>query len=314
VERDFVAWLTRRQSPDPRLAAGLGDDAAVFSPFASGARLVAAVDAITDRVDFHIDATTPEAVGHKALGVNLSDLAAMAAAPLAYLAALVLPRDGGAGHDAAGLARGIHEGMARLAQRHGAVLAGGDTNTWDGPLAVSVTVLGLVGARGPLRRCGALPGDVLLVTGPLGGSLSGRHLAVAPRVSEMQELHGRHALHAAIDLSDGLALDASRLAEASGCGVELDLAAIPVHDDARAMAQKSGRSPLQHALGDGEDFEILIAAPADQVAAILSAPPSGLRIAAIGRCVPEAGLWQRDAQGNRSPLPATGYEHQGRTP
>jgi thiamine-monophosphate kinase len=308
VELAHIDWLQRHTPPDPRLVAGIGDDAAVFAPFGA-APLVAAVDVITDLVDFRIAEVTPEQIGHKALGVNLSDLAAMAARPLAYLAALVLPQRVGDEPPAAELAQGIHRGMQRLATAHHVALAGGDTNTWSGPLAVSVTALGLCTGRGPLLRSGAQPGDWLLVTGPLGGSLLGRHLAVAPRVELMIALHAAYELHAAIDISDGLALDAARLATASACGVELDLAAIPVHDDAARMAQGTGRTPLDHALGDGEDFEILVAAPPAEAARMLAEAPRATQLTRVGQCVEEPGLWQRTGRGERIPLPPRGYQH-----
>jgi thiamine-monophosphate kinase len=308
LELAHIDWLQLGTPSDPRLVAGIGDDAAVFAPFGAS-QLVAAVDVITDLVDFRIAEVSPEQIGHKALGVNLSDLAAMAARPLAYLAALVLPQRAFDEPATAELAQGIHRGMQRLAAAHDVALAGGDTNTWSGPLAVSVTALGLCTGRGPLLRSGARPGDWLLVTGPLGGSLLGRHLAVTPRVELMIALHAAYELHAAIDISDGLTLDAARLATASGCGVELDLAALPVHDDAYRLARDTGRTPLDHALSDGEDFEILLAAPPAEAARMLAEAPQATQLTRIGQCIAEPGLWQQTPLGERIPLTPRGYQH-----
>jgi thiamine-monophosphate kinase len=200
--------------------------------------------------------------------------------------------------------------MLPLAERFDLALAGGDTNLWDGPLAIAVTALGRVTAGRPLTRSGARPGDALLVTGALGGSILGRHLAVEPRVSEAIELHTKYHLHAGMDISDGLALDASRLAAASGCGVALKLAAIPISADAHRLARTSGRTPLDHVLGDGEDFELLIAAAPEVAEVIVRDQPLGVPVTRMGRFVEQRGLWQADVNGHLEPLEPTGFRHQ----
>ena len=189
-------------------------------------------------------------------------------------------------------------------------IAGGDTNSWDGPLAISVTAFGRTTERGPLTRSGARPGDAVLVTGALGGSILGRHLQVEPRVHEALLLNERYQLSAGMDISDGLALDASRLAAASGCGVALRLEAIPVSDDARRLAERDGRSPLEHALGDGEDFELLFAASPDVAERMAREQPLDVPVTVIGECVADAGLWQRNSNGALVPLEASGYRHE----
>lgn len=303
MEQQFYDWLAANLPPGPDLRVSVGDDAAVLR-WAAGADLVVTTDAITDHVDFHLAETNPEQVGHKALAVNLSDLAAMAAEPVAAVVSLVLPRAG-----ALDLAIALYRGMLPLAARFNVTIAGGDTNTWDGPLAISVTALGRTTARGPLTRSGAQPGDVLLVTGALGGSILGRHLAVDPRVREALALHAAYELHAGMDISDGLALDASRLAAASGCGVALDLASIPISPDAVRLAATSGRKPLDHALGDGEDFELLIAAAPDVAEKIVRDASQGVPITRIGHFIEQPGLWQAGEGGALTPLQATGYQH-----
>ncbi len=175
----------------------------------------------------------PRRIGHKALAVNLSDLAAMAAQPLAAFISVALPKAG-----AERLARELFEGILPLAQRHGVAIAGGDTNTWTGGLVISITALGTVTARGPLLRSGARPGDRILVTGSLGGSILGKHLDFEPRVAEALLLAERYELHAGIDVSDGLSLDLSRMAGESGCGAVLDLLQIPVAEAAHALTAR----------------------------------------------------------------------------
>lgn len=305
MESEFITWLRERLPPHPLLRLGLGDDAAVLD-LARAPQCVVTVDMLNEGVDFHLDAIDPCRAGHKALGVNLSDLAAMAARPLAVVVALALPRDG-----ALSLAKQLYEGMLPLAERFNVALAGGDTNTWDGPLAISITALGQVTEHGPLLRSGARPGDQILVTGAFGGSILGRHLDVQPRIDEALHLHAQYTLHAGIDVSDGLALDLSRLVAASSCGAVLDLARVPIAPDAARLAQHrdDGLSPLDHALGDGEDFELILALPPDAAARALADQPLAVELTRIGEFVREPGLWQSTGQGELRPLPAVGYEH-----
>lgn len=303
MEREFIRWLSEHLPTSPLLRLGVGDDAAVLR-WAAGPDVVVTTDTITDQVDFRLGEVNPRQVGHKAIGVNLSDLAAMAAEPVAVVISLVLPRVG-----ALELATELYMGMIPLAERFDVAIAGGDTNTWDGPLAISVTAIGRTTQRGPLTRSGARVGDVLLVTGALGGSILGRHLAVEPRVREALQLHASYELNAGIDVSDGLALDASRLGAASYCGVVLELDAVPISPDAERLAATTGRTPLDHALGDGEDFELLIAVDPHVADRIVRDQPLGVPVTRIGELVEQDGLWRRDEQGGLVRLEPTGYEH-----
>ncbi|MEN6458454.1 MAG: thiamine-phosphate kinase [Thermoguttaceae bacterium] len=305
MERELIRWLRRRLPPHPLLRLGLGDDAAVLD-MANTDQCVVTVDMLTDHVDFELAAVDPRRVGRKCLAANLSDLAAMAARPLAGVVAICLPRQNGFE-----LAVSLFEGMIPLAEKYDLAIAGGDTNSWPGPLAVSITLLGGVTERGPLRRNAARPGDHILVTGSLGGSILGRHLDFEPRVSEALELHRRYDLHAGMDISDGLSLDLSRLVAESGCGAVLREGAIPVSDDARRLAKEraDGLSPLDHALSDGEDFELLLTVPPDTAKQMLSEQPLGVPLTDIGQCVAEPGLWIADADDRRAPLQPHGWEH-----
>ena len=153
MEGDFLRWLRERLPPHPLLKLGIGDDAALLAT-AGRNDLVVTTDLVADGVDFDLKVHDARRVGHKALAINLSDLAAMAAQPLAAVIALNLPRPGGQR-----LAVELYEGMLPLAEQFHVAIAGGDTNSWDGPLVVSVTAIGEVTASGPLRREGAQPGD-----------------------------------------------------------------------------------------------------------------------------------------------------------
>jgi thiamine-monophosphate kinase len=308
MERQLVDWLRVNLPASPHLRLGIGDDAAVLR-WTAECDVVVTTDSVQDTVDFVLADVEPALVGRKALGVNLSDLAAMAAEPVAAVVSLVLPRSGVGELSALELAIELYRGMLPLAEEFSVAIAGGDTNTWDGPLVIDVTALGRVTARGPLTRNGALPGDHVLVTGQLGGSILGRHLRVEPRVREALLLHERYELHAGMDISDGLALDASRLAEASGCGVALKLQDVPVSANARELAAATGRTALEHALGDGEDFELLLTASPDVAERIVREQPLGIPVTRIGQCVAEPGLWQVDEAGGLLPLMPMGYQH-----
>src|SRR5689334_20315235 len=174
MEREFVRYLCERLPAHPRLLIGAGDDAAILR-LPERANLVATTDMLADGVDFVLGQHELERIGRKALAVNLSDLAAMAAIPLAALVSLSLPRRGGEA-----LAKQVYDGMLPLAHQLDCPIAGGDTNSWDGPLAISVTALGVVPPDRRWRRSGALPGDAILVTGQFGGSILGRQFDFTP--------------------------------------------------------------------------------------------------------------------------------------
>jgi thiamine-monophosphate kinase len=305
MESDLIDYLRRRLPAHPLLRLGPGDDAAILR-LAEVDECAITVDMLTDHVDFELSEIDPRRAGRKALAVNLSDLAAMASRPLAAVIALALPRRGGAE-----LAVALYEGLLPLAERYQVAIAGGDTNSWDGPLAMSITLLGAVTEHGPLRRGGARPGDRIVVTGSFGGSILGRHFDFEPRVREALLLNQRYELHAGIDVSDGLLMDLAHIAEESGCGAALRTGAVPISDDARRLAQTlgDGSTPLDHALGDGEDFELILAVPPQEAARMLAEQPLQVPLAAIGQFVAEPGLWEAEAEGGPRKLEPRGWQH-----
>ena len=305
MEDELVAYLRRRIGPHPSLCMGIGDDAAILR-LAGDGDCVVTVDMLMDHVDFELAEADPRRVGRKALAVNLSDLAAMAASPLAGVVALALPRVGGMA-----LAVALYEGLLPLAERYGLAIAGGDTNSWNGPLAISITLLGRVTPRGPLLRRGARPGDRIVVTGAFGGSILGHHFDFDPRLDESLLLNERYELHAGIDVSDGLSIDLARLAAESQCGAVVETSAVPISAAARQLADRAPDGPpaLEHALADGEDFELILAVPPEEAERMLSDQPLGVPLTVIGEFIEAPGLWQRDARGRR-PLPARGFLHE----
>jgi thiamine-monophosphate kinase len=235
------------------------------------------------------------------MAANLSDIAAMAGRPVAAVVSVGLPRSGGRA-----LAEELYLGLREVADAFDTAVVGGDTNSWDGPLVISVTLLGEATPPGPVRRNGAKPGDWLMATGSFGGSIRGKHLDFTPRVREALALQGAARLHAMIDVSDGLAADVWHLCEESGCGALLRAADVPIDPAARQMAD--GKTPLAHALGDGEDFELAFAVAPEDGRRLLAEQPTGdTRLSCLGEFV-ECGLWL-EQDGHRRPLPPTGYVH-----
>ncbi len=297
----FIDWIRARTAPHPAVALGIGDDAALIRFDPPGESLVT-VDMLMDGVDFRLSETDPRAVGRKALAVNLSDMAAMAGRPLASVVSVALPKQHGRE-----LAEGVYAGIESLAAQYNVALAGGDTNSWDGPLVLSVTLMGQPTGRGAVRRNGAQVGDWILVTGDFGGSIEGKHLSFEPRIDEALVLQQQVHLHSMIDVSDGLAADLYHILDESGVGAVLWADRIPTSEAARRGA--GNQTALEHALGDGEDFELLFTVAPEDGRRLLSAAPFDTPLTHIGEITAEKGCRLLDAEGRSSPLERIGWVH-----
>jgi thiamine-monophosphate kinase len=296
----FIDWLRRRTPSAERVVIGPGDDTAALT-WPGDALCLVTTDMLLEGSCFRLAEAGPRRVGRKAMSANLSDLAAMAGRPVAAVVSVGLPRHGGRA-----LAEELYHGLREVADAFETAIVGGDTNSWDGPLVVSVTLFGEAVPPGPVRRSGAKVGDWLMVTGAFGGSILGKHLDFTPRVREALALHGAVRLHAMIDVSDGLGRDVWHLCEESGCGAVLRAEAVPI--DPAAQRLDDGKTPLAHALGDGEDFELAFAvAPEDGRRLLETQPLGGVAIGHVGEFV-ENGLWLEEG-GARRPLPPQGYVH-----
>jgi thiamine-monophosphate kinase len=292
AEFAYIQWLRAQTPPNAGVLIGPGDDAALIR-WPDDAPCLVSTDMLAE--------AGPRAVGRKAMAVNLSDIAAMAGRPRAAVASVALPRQSGME-----LASELYLGLRELADAFGTALVGGDTNSWDGPLAISVTILGATTERGPVKRSGAQAGDWILVTGELGGSILGKHLSFVPRIREALQLHELADLHAMIDISDGLAADLNHICEESRCGAVLHAESIPITEAARKM--NDGTTPLDHALGDGEDFELILAVSEEDGRRLVKTQPvPEIRLWHVGECV-STGLWLED-QGTCKPLEPKGYVH-----
>jgi thiamine-monophosphate kinase len=299
-EFDLIARILAPLATHPG-AFGLTDDAAAIA--APPGALVLTADAIVAGVHF-LPGDPPDSIGHKALAVNLSDLAAKGATPFGYLLTLSLP----AGTDRAWL-ESFAQGLGALQRDAGMTLLGGDTTSTPGPLSVAITALGLAPAEGMVRRSGGAPGDLLYVTGTIGDGALGlgvardpqqaarwsvnddgarqvieRYRRPTPRLGAVETLR-RHAA-AAIDVSDGLVGDLDKLCAASGVGAAVEAASAPLSAPAiRACQAQPGL--LGQLLTGGDDYEILAAVHPDHAQAFEAGlAAAAIPCAMIGRLLP----------------------------
>ena len=312
-EFDLIARIAQRVAPRADVVLGIGDDAALLQP-PSGQHLVVAMDTLNVGVHFPAD-TAPSDIGWKALAVNLSDLAAMGGTPAWCTLSLSLPTSDAAWVDA------FLDGFLALADQHGVALVGGDTTR--GPLSVCVTVHGFVAPGRALRRDAACVGDDVWVTGTLGdaaGALAQWQAGVpmapplrerldrpTPRVAIGQALLG--LAHACIDVSDGLVADLTHVADASGVGFELQMAALPASHALQSSFAAAERARLQASGGD--DYELCFTAPASAGEALeRMAGGQGVRMTRIGTVTAAAGeVTLRDESGAHWTPARRGYEH-----
>ena len=312
-EFDLIArYFTR---PARRATLGVGDDCALLA-VAPGMQLATSCDMLVEGRHF-LSTVSPQHLGHKALAVNLSDLAACGARPLAFTLALALPQA-----DEAWLA-GFSQGLLTLADAHACELVGGDTTR--GPLTVCISVFGEIPAGQALLRSGARPGDELFVSGTLGDArlaleafrgtvaLAGDAFADMRRAMEQPQprvalgMALRGVASSAIDVSDGLLGDLGHVLRSSGVGAVLDVDALP---RSAAMAAQPVAVQRECTLAGGDDYELLFTVPPGAVdAACAAAARVGLAVTRIGHINPSPGLHLRDAQGRSVAQTHTGFDH-----
>ncbi len=237
MEQSFVAWAKMRARRLPQVKLGIGDDAALLA--GTGADTVITTDSQMDGVHFKLSEVDPRRIGRKLVNVNLSDLAAMAAEPECVFLSLCLPMSDEAA-ETERFASELYEGVCDALAEFDVALAGGDTNCWNGPLVLNMTAVGRVQNDIVWRRDGALPDDLIVVTGPLGGSILGKHLDFVPHIETARKLRDAVAIHSAMDISDGLSVDLLRMCDASSCGAILDLERVPISQAAEELSRESG--------------------------------------------------------------------------
>ena len=295
-EKEYIDWLRGVLSSE-----SVGDDAAVVD--IGGSELVFTTDLLVEGTHFRAD-TPPRLVGRKAAVVSLSDIAAMGASPVCAVLSVCFCRGCGAN-----FSKEILLGAVEIAGEFGLEIVGGDTTSSDECSCISCAAIGRSPEGGAVARAGARAGDSVLVTGTLGGSLLGRHLQFVPRVREAEKILSVARPSAMIDISDGLACDLGHILEESSVGAVIVEKDIPVSDNARSLSKDDGRSALEHALHDGEDYELLMTASEERAEKILMA---GLDcgVTLIGRITDGEGLNIRDESGVERVVETSGYEHE----
>ena len=318
IRRDFSAR-------GRHVALGIGDDCAILRPPA-GSEIVVTTDFSLEGRHFVRNLHPPESVGHRCLARGLSDLAAMGATPLAAFLSLALPADLLGEPKGRRWLAGFFRGLRTLANRYQVPLAGGDTSESPGNVLADIVLIGATPTGNALRRSGAVPGDLLYVTGHLGGAaaelaevLAGRtspktratqnhpHLYPEPRLTLGRALLRRSLATASIDISDGLSTDLAHLCRASGVHAEIEQSALPIHPLARRLDTEAA---LEAALHGGEDYELLFTASAKTR---IPKSIAGVPITRVGRITPSRSSTPRmtliDETGTRTPLEPSGWEH-----
>jgi thiamine-monophosphate kinase len=311
-EFGFIQRVSQKLETRRGVTLGVGDDAAILESLQTP---IVTCDALIENVHFRRDWTTPFLLGRKAMNVNVSDLAAKGAQPVAALVTLGISEELLRESHAMAWLESLYDGFEDAAREHNFTIAGGDTTRTKNEMVISVMLIGEAGNSAPILRSGAQVGDIMLATGTLGDAAAGLFLLENPRVQVADEtrkfLLARHldptprtramrialdaqagstpGLSAALDLSDGVAGDAAHIARASNVQIEIEVAALPISAACRETANASGlkNAASQWALYGGEDYELLWCAAPQNVAPLSQALMrfGSTPATAIGRCV-----------------------------
>jgi thiamine-monophosphate kinase len=297
-ETELVQYFASKGRLDStKFPIGIGDDMAHVKPSKNSSVLIT-TDMLLDGIHFDTKKDTLEQIGYKSMAASLSDCAAMATIPLAAVVAVALPKD----FDAAKLKK-LHKGILIAAKKYNCPLIGGDMTSWTNPLAVSVAMLSKPAETKPIKRSTAKVGDVICVTGTLGGSIIKKHLKFKPRIQEALVI-AKAGANAMIDISDGLSTDLNHICRLSKKGAIIEADKIPISADA-----KKSSNPLKSALNDGEDFELLFTIPPECFARLKKQWHFNVKFTAIGSIIAGQMVKIKMPNGKIVKLLARGYDH-----
>lgn len=296
-EKELIQLIINQLPKSEDIIVGPGDDCAVVKiPDSGTIHNVLKVDTIVESIHFE-PGTDPEKVGHKALARALSDFGAMGASPDSAMVSLSMeaPVD-------PQWVTGFYKGLASLAGKFNVKIVGGETTRAPSGKVIAVTVQGYCPKDKFTTRCSAMTGDALFVSGLLGGSLAGKHLDFTPRVEEGKWLTENFDIHAMMDVSDGLASDLQSMLTPEKLGADLLKSAIPISREAktRFRERKSTKSPLEAAMTDGEDYELVFAVAPSQAVSLKDAWKAqfpDLPISCIGKTSKQPGIRMQSEQG-----------------
>ncbi|MHC4661872.1 MAG: thiamine-phosphate kinase [Planctomycetota bacterium] len=302
-EFDYISWIRSQTQHGEKIAAGIGDDAAVID-IGGGRKLLVTTDTIVEGVHFKRE-DGAVLIGRKALAVSISDIAAMGCPADYCVVAATLPQDA-----KREFADDIYRGLRAAADPFAINLIGGDVTTGNCPLSLTTTVFGIADGINPVLRSGAQTGNAVCVTGTLGGSLRGKHLRFEPRITAGIELNRTFQVTSMIDVSDGLLQDLSHLLEHDESpGADIVADSIPISDDAKHLAGQDGRTALDHALTDGEDFELLFTCAENVAEALTAGGVCGIPVSRIGHITGRGVIRLIDTDGKIHEVEPKGYLH-----
>jgi thiamine-monophosphate kinase len=300
-EDAITDWFARRSKlTTADFPIGIGDDMARVQ-WGKDTSVLITTDMLLDGVHFDLDKATVRQAGYKAMAVSLSDCAAMATVPVAAVVSVALPKGYGEKE-----LKQLHAGITDAGDKYDCALVGGDITSWidEKLLVISVAMLSRAAGNKPIKRSGAKVGDSICVTGSLGGAVSRKHLDFEPRVREAIKIAQMVTLNSMIDVSDGLSSDLNRICRAGRVGAVINSEQIPISDEAQ-----NSENPLNSALNDGEDFELLFTLSQGECEKLLKNWDGPIPITRIGEITDTKKVQIKTPDGRIKDLLPGGYDH-----